>query len=271
MKISIITPSYNSGSFIEKNILSVLKQDYTNVEHIIHDNYSNDKTHSILEKYKHLKISVEKDEGQSDALNKMIKKSRGDLIGWLNADDYYSENVFNHILNNFKQNPELDAIYSDFNIVDEKDQYIRSVKSLEFIPSLSPFLCFIPSTTFFCKASLIKNNKIKLNKNFHFMMDKDFFCQLIRKSKKFKKLNIVIANFRRHKNAKTSFHLNNKSKKIFYYEGIEIINKYSLLRLKKNFLGTYFYRILIFFFSLLGFLIKNFKFKFKFNKSFFSK
>ena len=52
MKISILTPSYNSGNFIEKNILSVLDQDYKNVEHIINDNYSNDQTHIIFNKYK---------------------------------------------------------------------------------------------------------------------------------------------------------------------------------------------------------------------------
>ena len=92
-KISIITASYNQGDFIEDAILSVMNQGYSNYEHIIIDGESNDGTISILEKYKHLKWVSEKDSGQTDALYKALKLAQGEIIGQLNADDYYFSNM----------------------------------------------------------------------------------------------------------------------------------------------------------------------------------
>jgi len=257
MKISILTPSYNSGKFIEKNILSVLNQDYKNVEHIINDNCSDDQSHSIFKKYKHLKISIEKDEGQSDALNKMINKSNGEIIGWLNADDFYQDNLFNLVINFFKDNPEIDAIYGNFNIVDDKNYYLRKVNALRFIQSFLPFICFIPSTTFFFRSDIINKYRISFEKKYFYMMDKDFFCKFSAQTKKIKKLNITIANFRVHTSSKTSFNLNKSLKDNFYYEGIDILRTYSNIKLKKNLLGIFIYKLITNFFRLMSFFIKR--------------
>lgn len=257
MKISILTPSYNSGNFIEKNILSVLDQDYKNVEHIINDNFSNDQTHIIFNKYKHLKISIEKDEGQSDALNKMLIRSSGDIVGWLNADDFYMPNIFNEIIYFFKNNPGVDALYGEYNQVNKDGNKIRKVKTLKFKPSFVPFICFIPSTTFFFRSELIKNNNLNFEKKYFYMMDKDFFCKISQKTNKIVKLKKVFANFTIHEDAKTSFNLNNKSKTNFYYEGIEILNNYSFIKLKKNKIGIFYYKVITYFFSLLSFILKK--------------
>src|SRR5690554_2762648 len=110
MKISILTPSYNSGPYIEKCIKSVLNQDYKNYEHIIVDGGSTDETLELLDKYKHLIWISEKDNGQSDAMNKAFGMSTGDIIVYCNADDYFAENIFLHILNIFKQYPDTDIV-----------------------------------------------------------------------------------------------------------------------------------------------------------------
>lgn len=100
-RISILTPSFNQGRFIEQNILSVLEQRYPNLEHIIIDGGSTDDTVSILRRYSHLKWVSERDAGQSDALNKGFAMASGDIVGWLNSDDYYASGVFAQLANCF--------------------------------------------------------------------------------------------------------------------------------------------------------------------------
>ena len=100
-KISIITPSFNQEEFIDKNIKSVLNQRYKNFEHIIIDGGSSDNTVAILKKYPHLKWVSEKDRGQSHAFNKGLKMATGEIIGWINSDDYLVNNVFHEIADAF--------------------------------------------------------------------------------------------------------------------------------------------------------------------------
>jgi len=98
LKISILTPSYNSADSIERAILSVLAQKYDDVEHIVVDGGSSDGTIDVLYKYSHLNWISEPDDGQVNALNKAFNLSSGDIIGVLNSDDYYLDNAFSTVL-----------------------------------------------------------------------------------------------------------------------------------------------------------------------------
>jgi len=93
-KISIITPSFNQGRYLEQTILSVLNQGYPNFEHIVMDGGSSDQTVEILRKYPHLVWVSEQDRGQADALGKGLARASGEIVGWINSDDYYRENIF---------------------------------------------------------------------------------------------------------------------------------------------------------------------------------
>lgn len=95
--ISVITPSYNQGRYLEQTITSVLEQDYPRIEHIVIDGGSQDETVSILKRYPHLKWISEPDQGQADALNKGLRMVTGDLVGWVNSDDFYAKSVFQRI------------------------------------------------------------------------------------------------------------------------------------------------------------------------------
>jgi glycosyltransferase involved in cell wall biosynthesis len=93
-RISVITPSFNSGRYLEEAIRSVLDQRYPNVEHIVVDGGSTDGTIDILRRHHHLRWLSRKDHGQSDAMNKGFLLSTGDIITYLNADDFYEPGAF---------------------------------------------------------------------------------------------------------------------------------------------------------------------------------
>jgi len=101
MIISVITPSFNSGDFIERAIRSVIEQDYPHWEHIIVDGGSTDGTLDILKKYPHLRWTSETDKGQADAMNKGFAYSKGDIIVYLNADDYFFSSAFSAVIPEF--------------------------------------------------------------------------------------------------------------------------------------------------------------------------
>ena len=103
MLISVITPSFNSGDFIERAIKSVMEQDYPHWEHIIIDGASNDGTLEVLKKYPHLSWISESDNGQADAMNKGFNRSKGDIVVYLNADDYFFAGAFSAVVAKFKE------------------------------------------------------------------------------------------------------------------------------------------------------------------------
>ena len=98
LKISVITPSLNSGKYIERAIQSVLEQSYANFEHIVVDGLSSDNTVEILKRYPHIKWISEKDNGQSRAMNKGFAMATGDVIVYLNTDDYFYPEVFSTVV-----------------------------------------------------------------------------------------------------------------------------------------------------------------------------
>lgn len=133
MKISIITPTYNSQKTIEDNIASVIQQKYQNWEQIIIDNCSNDKTLEKIKNFNNSKIRIfsENDEGIYDAINKGIKKSTGDVISILHSDDFYfNEFSLKLLVQNFKQS-DYKIIFGDI-IYLKKNKIFRYWKSSNF-------------------------------------------------------------------------------------------------------------------------------------------
>ncbi len=109
---SIVTPSWNQGQWLEGNIASILAQGASDFEHIVFDNCSNDSTPAVLAQHPHLITRVEKDSGQSNALNKAFALARGEIICWLNADDQYLPGAFDLVRREFAK-PGVDVIFGD--------------------------------------------------------------------------------------------------------------------------------------------------------------
>lgn len=114
MKISILTPAFNAAAYLEKAIQSVVAQNDPNFEHIIADGGSKDDTLTILKRYPHLKWVSEPDGGQCDAMNKAFVRSAGEIIAYLNADDWFEPGVFRHVRDCFERQPETDMVVGNF-------------------------------------------------------------------------------------------------------------------------------------------------------------
>jgi glycosyltransferase involved in cell wall biosynthesis len=123
-KVSIITPSYNQGEFIEDTILSIKGQTYRNFEHIVVDGGSTDNTLDILRKYAgtyDLSWSSEPDEGMYQAINKGLKKAKGDILCYLNTDDLYLPWTLEAVAGYSAKNKQVDLLYGDIiNLDDDK-------------------------------------------------------------------------------------------------------------------------------------------------------
>ncbi|MEO5570500.1 MAG: glycosyltransferase family 2 protein, partial [Bacteroidia bacterium] len=180
MKVSIITITYNSQQTVEKTIQSVISQNYPDIEYILVDGKSKDKTISIIDKYKDKisKIVSEKDHGLYDALNKGIKHATGDVIGLLHSDDLYAdEYVISKVVEKFKSDPSLQGVYADLVFVNRNDttKVMRTWKSGEyqegaFIKGWMP-----PHPTFFVKKECYEkfgffNVKLKLSADYELML-----------------------------------------------------------------------------------------------------
>ena len=223
-KFSIITPSFNQGEYIEDNIKSVLYQKNVLVEHIIIDGGSTDKTLEILKKYNHLKWISEKDRGQTHALNKALELTTGDIIGWLNADDYYEKNIFNTNDACFYYNFFTDVFPEE---PVKKNDPIRKVKNIFFLSKkiISKFM-----ESIFCLGST-KRNKSLLNLLQFLYQVIVFVDNLINNNLNPKKINLILSNFRLHGANKLEMKNDKLSKDFRYSEGIQIFNKYEGLGL----------------------------------------
>src|SRR5665213_1837569 len=240
-KISIVTPSYNQGRFIEDAIESVLKQNYPYFEHIIIDGGSTDSTIDILKKYPHLIWISESDKGQSDAINKGFRLVSGDIIGWLNSDDYYLPNTFNAVAKNMSDS-QVDALYGNSRYVDVSGKVTSEQITQKSTKWMSLFKCFIPSETFFFKSDVLQNN-IFIDENFDIAMDMELFAHIYFSGYTIIRVNEFLGHFRWHETNKS---LDTKSvRKIRLREGLEIYNRYSKLNIPENLLGRFSYEILV--------------------------
>jgi glycosyltransferase involved in cell wall biosynthesis len=210
-KISIITPSYNQGSYLEKTILSVIKQKYPNLEYIIIDGHSTDNSPQIIKKYqKYLSYwQIKKDHGQSDALNIGFKHATGDILCWLNSDDILLPHTLKLIAKLFTQYPRLDWLTSQSVIINKNDEIIQTGPHFGKVPLFirlglyhGKCLGFIPQEGTFWRASLWQKAGAALS-NYDYCMDFELWRRFAKYSP-LVTLNAPLAAFRHHSQQKTS-------------------------------------------------------------------
>lgn len=205
-KISIVTPSYNQDEFLERTILSVLNQNYPNLEYVTIDGGSTDGSLEIIKKYqKYLTYWIsEKDDGQADAMNKGFQKSTGEIVGWQNSDDIYLPGAFYEIIQLFKMNPHIDITYGNRLDIDEKDRIIGESRFTPFSVIVYQYDGMSLSTqSTFWKRSLFSKIGM-LETKFQLVMDYEFFLRAGLKKAQFKYVPHFFGAVRRYSTTKTS-------------------------------------------------------------------
>ena len=181
-KISIITPSFNQGDYIEETIQSVLNQRYPNLEYIIIDGGSTDQTTAILDKYgEHLAYCVsEKDSGQTNAINKGLEKVTGDIVAVLNSDDVYLPGALDFVAEQFTKNPKLRWMTAP-SLYWGPD---RAQARIDMMPVIKPTWlggwllrqCVPHPSTFVSREVIDKHGKF--DESYYFGMDHEYWCRL---------------------------------------------------------------------------------------------
>jgi glycosyltransferase involved in cell wall biosynthesis len=257
--ITIVTPSYNQGKYIEETIQSVLSQegDFF-IDYIVTDGGSTDNTIEILKKYdtmisvgswKHRCLGItfhwesEKDRGQTHAINKGIKKAKGDILSYINSDDMYFEKAFSTVVSHFLKNNDDDFVYGDGDVIDENSNLLWEWFSRPYRYSLlksyhylwNDFTNYIMQQTVFWRAGVI--NKIGLfDESFHYAMDVEYWIRAGAAGLKLKHIPVKLGKFRMIKGTKSL-----SSPTVFWSESLEIFRRFNGSRRMEPFLRYYFY------------------------------
>lgn len=206
-KVSIVTPSYNQGEYIEQTIKSVVGQDYPNLEYIIIDGGSTDNSVDIIKKYADIHSFIswvsEKDRGQSHAINKGFKLCTGEIVAWLNSDDVYEKNAIRNQVKILIDNPDVMLVYGDAIIEDEVtgiSEKFKTAEPFDYYRLIHVNHMIMQPTTFWRKKLFDKIGY--LDESLNYTMDWEFW---IRAGKEHKIMYnpVVIARAKDYKTTKT--------------------------------------------------------------------
>jgi glycosyltransferase involved in cell wall biosynthesis len=225
--ISLITPSFNQGEYIEQTIQSVLSQPVENIEYVVVDGGSTDNTLSILKKYsRDIRWISEKDRGQSHAINKGIHMTTGDIIGWINSDDYLLPGALQTVQKLWATKKHAVWCTADSILVNEDqaglNKYIQKYKSIlrKFTPSVYLGITngIYQQSTFFSRKSI--DSVGLLNESLDYSMDYDLWNRLSQLDKPVL-INHPLSAFRQHRDSKGWTHFTRQ-----FEETHEVCQKY---------------------------------------------
>lgn len=182
--VSIITPSFNQSAYLEQTMKSVLGQDYPAIEYIVVDGGSTDGSVDIIKRYSSRLAfwTSERDRGQADAINKGMAHASGDILAWLNSDDYYLPGTISAVVKTFEQNSDTVMVYGNMLAVDEMGRTINALKYRQL--SLEDLLCFQiigQPAVFFRRAAFERAGG--LDTTFHFMLDHQLWIKIAAQGK----------------------------------------------------------------------------------------
>ncbi len=177
--VTIVSPSYNQAGFLEKTILSVLEQDYPNLEYLVVDGGSTDGSVELIKKYAD-RISwwvSEKDNGQADGINKGLQRASGEIIAWLNSDDFYLPGAISNAVQALQSNPGVGFVYGDLQVVNEAGEITNLLTYGDWgLKGLMEFRIIGQPSVFMRRQVLEKTGY--LDPDFHFLLDHQLWIRL---------------------------------------------------------------------------------------------
>jgi glycosyltransferase involved in cell wall biosynthesis len=201
--MAVVTPSFNQARYIERTIQSVITQDVAGLDYMVIDGGSNDGTVDILRRYGNRPRWVsEKDGGQADAVNKGIRQTEGEIIGWLNSDDIYYPGALRAVLDYFATNPECDVVYGNANHIDEHDGIIEPYPSEAWNANRLREVCFICQPSVFFRRRVVEENGL-LDEQLQYCMDYEYWLRLARNGVRVHRIARLLAGSRLHEETKT--------------------------------------------------------------------
>jgi len=203
--ISIVTPAFNQGKYIERTIKSILDQHYPTLEYIIQDGGSKDGTLAILEQYqsslKHWQSA--KDNGQSAAINKGFQHATGEIMAYINSDDILLPGTLHYVANYFEKHPEVDVVYGHRILIDEFDHEIGRWVLPPHNSKVISWADYIPQETLFWRRHIWDKSGGKIDESFKFAMDWDLVLRFIEAGANIVRLPRFLGAFRVHTEQKT--------------------------------------------------------------------
>jgi len=181
--VSIVTPSYNQAFFLEKAILSVLEQDYPNLEYLVVDGGSTDGSVDIIKKYAD-RISwwvSEIDRGQADGINKGLARATGEIVAWLNSDDFYQQGAITNAVRALQEHPTAGFVYGNLQVVNEAGETINILTYADWkLKGLMEFK-IIGQPSVFMRRDVIMEAGY-LDETYHYLLDHHLWLRMAMKS-----------------------------------------------------------------------------------------
>lgn len=223
--VSILTPSFNQGRFLQDCLDSVARQNYTRIEHVVVDGASTDGSVQILAASgKAVRWTSEPDRGQSDAVNKAFQASTGKILGWVNSDDgLFAVDSVARVVTAFADHPDAGVVYGDAALVDESGRIVRQHRS-RWPDGVLPLVSPLVQPAVFFRRSVLEPGEAVLRLDLHALLDYELWLRMRRRGVHFVHLPVVLAVDRDHPQRKVRM-----SDDVFRHESAQLAEEHGVV------------------------------------------